>query len=314
LTILPRQARISSWSGLSKAELSSLSAQTKLIPSGCKMKITARIGMVNYINTAPLYEVWRQTVQRADWQVTEAPPSLLNRLLHENELDLGFVSSQEYALHPGEYRILSDLSISATGPVGSVFLFSDLPIDSLDNQLILLSFQSQTSVSLVKIILEEFYQLRPRYRSGSITLAQEEEKPVAILAIGDEALRLSVADRYPYRLDLGEAWQARTGLPFVFAVWAVREDFCRKDPDTVLAIHLELQRCLRQGKEQLREISATVAGRVLMDEEACYRYLQGIEYDLSSEKQEALKRFFEYLISRGEVPAAALPLKVCGKH
>jgi len=270
--------------------------------------------MVNFINTAPLYEVWRQTVRRADWQVTEAPPAVLNRMLHENKLDLGFVSSQEYALHPDEYRIMSDLSISATGPVGSVFLFSDLPIDSLDNQLILLSSQSQTSVSLVKIILEDFYQLRPRYRSGLITLAQDEEKPVAVLAIGDEALRLAVADRYPHRLDLGEAWQARTGLPFVFAVWAVREEFCRKEPDTVLAIHHELHHCLRQGKKRLREISAMVAGRIPMEQEACYRFLKGIEYDLGSEKQKALKRFFEYLIVRGEVPATALPLKVCGRH
>lgn len=281
------------------------------------MKITARIGMVNYINTAPLYEVWRQTVHRADWQVTEASPAVLNRMLHENRLDLGFVSSHEYALHPDQYRIMSDLSISATGTVGSVFLFSELPIASLGDQLVLLSSQSQTSVSLVKIILEEFYQLRPRYRLG---LAEEVgaglEKPAAVLAIGDEALRLAVAvaGEYPHRLDLGEAWQARTGLPFVFAVWAVREDFCRDAPDTVLAIYQELHRCLRQGKEQLREISATVASRVPMDVEACYRYLQGIEYDLSPEKQEALAKFFEYLIARGEVPATALPLKVCGKH
>jgi len=277
------------------------------------MGITARIGMVNYINTAPLYEVWRQTVHRADWQVTEASPAVLNRMLHENRLDLGFVSSHEYALHPDQYRIMSDLSISATGTVGSVFLFSQLPIVSLGDQLVLLSSQSQTSVSLVKIILEEFYQIRPRYRLGLAEEIDALERPVAVLAIGDEALRLAVAGEYPHRLDLGEAWQARTDLPFVFAVWAVREDFCRDQPDTVLAIYQELHRCLRQGKEQLREISATVAGRVPMDAEACYRYLQGIEYDLSTEKQEALAKFFEYLIARGEVPASALPIRVCDK-
>ncbi|MDG4476588.1 menaquinone biosynthetic enzyme MqnA/MqnD family protein [Thiovibrio frasassiensis] len=283
--------------------------------SNNRMKITARIGMVNYINTAPLYEVWQQTVHRPDWLVTEAPPSQLNRMLHEKELDLGFVSSQEYALHPGEYRILSDLSISATGQVGSVFLFSEVPFTQLEEQLVLLSSQSQTSVSLVKIILEDFYQVRPRYCAGMATdLAVSRERPMAVLAIGDEALRLAAGERYPHRLDLGEAWQARTGLPFVFAVWAVREDFCRSAPDTVLAIHQELLRCLREGKKRLREISAAVAGRVPMDENACYRYLQGIEYDLGSEKQEALTLFFEYLVSRGEVPATALPIKVCGNH
>lgn len=279
------------------------------------MKITARIGMVNFINTAPLYEVWRQTVRRADWQVTEASPAELNRLLHGNRLDLGFVSSQEYALHPEQYRIMSDLSISATGRVGSVFLFSKLPIAGLDRQLVLLSSQSQTSVSLVKIILEEFYQIRPEYHSGLPGLSgQDAGESAAVLAIGDEALRLDTEGKYPFRLDLSEEWRNRTGLPFVFAVWAVREDFCRSAPDTVLAIHLELQRCLSEGKERLREISASVAVRIPMDEEACYRYLQGIEYDLGSEKQEALRLFFEYLISRDEAPATALPLKVCGTH
>ena len=188
------------------------------------VKITARIGMVNYINTAPLYEVWRQSVRREDWRITEAPPSVLNRMLHENELDLGFVSSQEYALHPGEYRIMSDLSISSTGPVGSVFLFSELPIAGLDEQLVLLSPQSQTSVSLVKIILEEFHQVHPRYRSGLASeLGQDAERPAAVLAIGDEALRLAVEARYPHRLDLGEAWQERTGLPL-----SLRSGLCGK--------------------------------------------------------------------------------------
>ena len=72
---------------------------------------TARIGMVNFLNTAPLYEVWKRTVFRPEWQVTEAPPSTLNRLLHQGALDLGFISSHEYALHPEEYKILGNLSI-----------------------------------------------------------------------------------------------------------------------------------------------------------------------------------------------------------
>jgi chorismate dehydratase len=35
--------------------------------------------------------------------------------------------------------------------------------------------------------------------------------------IGDDALRLRT--RFDYVLDLGEAWQRWTGLPFVFAAW-----------------------------------------------------------------------------------------------
>lgn len=281
--------------------------------SGTRTEIAARIGMVNFINTAPLYEVWRESVQRLDWLVTEAPPSVLNRMLFEGELDLGFVSSHEYASHPGNYKILSNLSISATGPVGSVFLFSEVDFVELSDRLVLLSSQSQTSVSLVKIILEEFYGVNPHYVSGLASeIGDDLVRPAAVLAIGDEALRLSEAGAYPYKLDLGEAWSRETGLPFVFAVWAVREEFCRHDPDTVVAIHHELLRCVAEGRERLAEISARVAPRIPMAVGDCQCYLQGIEYDLSAEKLQALTRFFEYLIKRDEVPASALPLKVCG--
>ena len=120
-----------------------------------------RIGMVNYINTAPLYEEWKTRTLDPEWQVTDAPPSTLNRLLADDMLDLGLVSSYEYAVRPDRYRILADLSISATGPVGSVFLFSKIPPEELTGKLVLLTGQSETSIALVKIILEEFYRHPP---------------------------------------------------------------------------------------------------------------------------------------------------------
>lgn len=276
-------------------------------------KTRARIGMVNFINTAPLYEVWRRSVFRNDWVVTEAPPTALNTMLYRNELDLGFVSSHEYALHPDEYKILSDLSISATGAVGSVFLFSSKDPAQLSEKSILMSSHSQTSVSLVKIILEEFYKVLPRYQSGVIEdLETNREQFDAVLVIGDNALRLAARGDYPIMLDLGAEWYRHTGLPFVFAVWAVREEFCKKDPDCVIEVHHELQRCISEGQRGLRAISRSVAPRIPMTPESCYKYLRGMEYDLSAEKLKALTCFFEYLIERGEGSSNAIPVKICG--
>lgn len=270
-----------------------------------------RIGMVNFINTAPLYEIWQQTVSRPDWHITEAPPTTLNRLLHAGELDLGFVSSHEYASHPDEYRILGNLSISASGPVGSVLLLSRVAPTELDGRLVVLSSQSQTSASLVKIVLEEFYGVTPRYISGKTT-SPEAATAAAVLAIGDEALRLRNDPGLPVRLDLGEIWRHHTGLPFAFAVWAVRREFCERDMDAVAEIHQELQRCVTAGQQQLKAIAARVAPRIPMPEEECCRYLRGLEYDLGEEKQAALRCFFEHLIKRGEASPEALPLRICG--
>jgi chorismate dehydratase len=272
--------------------------------------LLARIGMVNFINTAPLYEVWKDTVHRPEWQVVEDTPANLNTMLHENRLDLGFISSHEYAVHPDSYLILANLSISSTGKVGSVNLYSEKPISELSGESVMLSRQSQTSNSLVQIILEQFYGLSPRYRRPDDQ--QEQAGHAAILAIGDQALRLKDKASYCHVLDLGEVWYAETGLPFVFAVWAVREEFCRQAMKSVMEVHRELLRCLAVGRTQLEEISKKVASRIPMDQQQCLSYLRQIEHDLDDRKQQGLELFFQYLIDRGEGKSNSLPLKMYG--
>ena len=269
-----------------------------------------RIGMVNFINTAPLYDVWRRTVNRPDWTVVEATPTVLNRMLYADQLDMGLVSSQEYAAHPEDYLLLDNISISASGPVGSVFLFSRCEPASLTDRLVLLSGQSQTSASLVKIILENFYNVIPWYEVGSVLAAQDNNDISAVLAIGDEALILAQNKIFPYKIDLGKIWNEKTSLPFVFAVWAMRRDFCRRNPEAAREIHRELLRCRQEGRNDLKNISKRVGPRVSMEADACYEYLRGIEHDLGPGKKKGLKRFIEYLIERGEGVPEALPLRI----
>ena len=271
--------------------------------------IIARIGMVNYLNTAPIHEKWKSSVHHANWQMVEAAPAVLNRQLAEGQVDLGFVSSYEYAAHPDRYKILSGLSISANGPVGSVFLFSHVPMEHLDGVPVLLSSQSETSVSLVKIILEDFHHVRPEYVSGDV-LAAEGGKFQALLAIGDDALRLVDKATYLYQFDLGDIWKRETGLPFVFSVCAVREEFCESHPEMLIEIHRELLRCRDEGKEDLKAICQLSASRIPMSEKRCYEYLIAIEHDLSAQKRKALETFFSCLIRRGEIGQEALPLKI----
>jgi len=269
----------------------------------------ARIGMVKYVNMAPLYEVWKKTVREEGWELVEAPPSALNRMLANSEIDLGFVSAYEYSARPENYRVLADLSISANGPVGSVFLFSRLPVEELSGHKVLLTSQSETSVCLVKIILEEFIQVRPEYCSGEI-FDGENIAHSAILAIGDEALRLVGDERFPCCLDLGEIWKRHTGLPFVFSLCAVREEFCNREPQLVRHIHREIIRCRDEGKADLFSICERVAPRIPMSPQKCYDYLTGIEYDLADKKIQGVTQFFQYLIDRGVAKKDALPLKI----
>jgi len=267
-----------------------------------------RIGMVNYINTAPIYEVWKDTIDDDRFEVIEEPPLVLNRMLASSSIDLGFVSSYEYCRRPEEYRILRDLSISSTGPVGSVFLFAHVPLEQLDKQLVLLSNQSETSVCLVKIILEEHYGLQPQYIIGGVN-GELSSSCQAVLAIGDDALRLVTSGKYAYQYDLGEMWHGRTGLPFVFSVCVVRQSFCREHGALVREVWENLISCRHQGREQMYTICERVAPRIPLDLDKCYSYLQALEHDLGEKKCLALEKFFGFLVARGEASELSLPLK-----
>lgn len=271
-------------------------------------KIMARIGMVNYLNTAPIHEKWKSTVRSENWKLVEDPPAALNKKLADGDIDMGFVSSYEYGRHPEKYKILTGLSISANGPVGSVFLFSHVPMNQLDQAPVLFSAQSETSVSLVKIILEEFHDVQPIYSTGDLQTTNSHDFK-AVLAIGDDALRLAEKSTYLYEYDLADIWKHQTGLPFVFALCAVREGFCAQHPEMLTEIHRELLRCRDEGKRDLVEICEISAARIPMSKKKCHQYLAAIEYDLGGQKRKALETFFDFLIKRGDINDSALPLK-----
>ncbi|MEL0061870.1 MAG: MqnA/MqnD/SBP family protein, partial [Verrucomicrobiales bacterium] len=51
----------------------------------------------------------------------------------------------------------------------------------------------------------------------------------SVLLIGDPAITFRQQNP-PHQLwDLGQAWQELTGLPFVYAVWAIRESQAKRD-------------------------------------------------------------------------------------
>src|SRR5207244_3645888 len=76
--------------------------------------------------------------------------------------------------------------------------------------------ESHTSVALARVILAESFDVRPTFEP-----LDRSESPEALLLIGDKVVCEEPVG-YPHQLDLGEAWKALTGLPFLFAVWTAR--------------------------------------------------------------------------------------------
>ncbi len=262
---------------------------------------TLRVGMVNFINTSPLYVPWREMGPLEPWEVVEGTPSRLNALLSRGEIDVGLVSSFAYGKNWRSYRLLPGLSISATGCVGSVLLFSTVPVETLHGAKVALTPQSATSVNLLYIILEDFYGLRPSYAPGTFH-DLERGAARAYLAIGDEALRLRDKGGELYVLDLAKVWLEETGLPFVFAVWAARKDSFQANYKEFFMLCNRLVSCYDKGRKDLERISREVSGRIPMSREDCLRYLEGIELDFSRDKERGLRLFFERLYEKKRLP------------
>ena len=154
-------------------------------------------------------------------------PSNIASMLLKDEIDIGLVP---IAILPAlkEYHIISDYCIACDGEVASVCLFSEVPINEITT--ILLDYQSQTSVALLRILLKDHWGINPILVDSSAGYETSITGTTAGLVIGDRALLQRNKSKYSY--DLGLAWKEFTGLPFVFAVWvsnkAMDEQFIEK--------------------------------------------------------------------------------------
>jgi chorismate dehydratase len=267
------------------------------------MLAKARLGRIAYLNVLPIYFALENIFTDNGFSLVRGTPAELNALMRRGEVDLGSISALEYGRAFRDYFLLPDLSISSRGAVGSVLLFSRVPFSRLDGRTIRVSAASASGAALVKVLMARLFEVQPRYQQGQLVGTPLKECD-AVLAIGDEALRLKAAGAMPFELDLGEAWQELTGLPFVFGVWAVRRDFAQTHPGATDFLHRLLLRSRDWGLGSLKELSRIAAASFGMTPARILAYFQQLNYFLDSEHEEGLATFFHYLYNLGELDEA----------
>ena len=164
-----------------------------------------KLGRISYVNMAPVF--YRVGM---DVEEVQGVPTELNRMLVEGELDTAPISSIEYARNADKLRLLPRLCVASEGAVESIQLVSRKPLEQV--RVVAVTPESATSVVLTKVLLPE---------AEHVPLGEDAD---AKLLIGDAALKSAFEDPTPH-YDLGRLWMERTGLPMVFAVWAVRRDY-----------------------------------------------------------------------------------------
>ena len=267
------------------------------------MMAKARLGRIAYLNVLPIYFAMENIFGENGFHLVRGTPAELNALMRQGEMDLGSISALEYGRAFRDYLLLPDLSISATGKVGSVLLFSRVPFSRLDGRTIRVSAASASGAALVKVLMAELFEVQPNYQQGPLAGVPLGDV-AAVMAIGDEALRLKAAGTMPFELDLGQAWQELTGLPFVFGVWAVRRDFAAAQPSATDALHRLLLRSRDWGLGSLPELSRIAAAFFSMTPAQILAYFHQLNYSLDPEHEEGLATFFHYLYNLGELDEA----------
>jgi chorismate dehydratase len=239
-----------------------------------------RVGAVSYLNTKPLLYGIQQADIMGDIELTMDYPSRIASMLLRDKIDMGLVP---VAIIPQmhDYYINGDYCIGSNGPVRSVCLFSETPIQRIEK--VLLDYQSRTSVQLVGILLREYWKIAPELVDGGKDFRDHIAGTTAGVVIGDRALEQRQRSAYAY--DLGEAWKDLTGLPFVFAAWISNKPL---DPGFIHAFN-------EANKWGLDRIDAVVADNPYPLFNLHDYFTKYLDYRLDAPKRKGLERFLQYL-------------------
>ena len=246
------------------------------------------IAASSYLNAAPLcYSFIAGAQQYRCRFLSDAAPVRCSEMLAEGRADAALIPAIEYQRIPN-LKIAPGACVASKNQVRSVVLASRVPIG--DVRSVALDTTSRTSAALVQILLGRFYGLRPQYTPSPPRIAAMLEANDAALMIGDPAMLIDRATLHVY--DLAEEWRRHTGLPFVFAFWAVHADsaaFAADREDRV-----DFLAAKREGVAHTNELADIYSARLGLPRAGLVDYLtNNISYDLDEESLRGLSLYYE---------------------
>jgi chorismate dehydratase len=247
------------------------------------MHTPVRIGAVNYLNAKPLVEDLEVLLPNAELVLDV--PSRLADLLADDLLEVGLIPVIEY-FRAGSYTMVPNIAIVSRGAVLSVTLFSR--VGWADIRRVALDEGSRTSAALAQVLLRGRYGVAPEVVPLPLDRDAEDAgaDADAVLLIGDRAMRACLPG-FVHAYDLGQEWHDWTGLPFVYAVWAVRDGADLAGAEKALA------EAKRRGCDRVGAIAHREAPRLGLDAGFCRRYLQNIiHFDLGPREQAGLHHYY----------------------
>lgn len=237
-----------------------------------------------------------------DVDFIDGPPSAHCRGLKDGTIHLSPASSITFAQKPGAFVLSPTLCTSCSFEVRSVKLFSKRPIGELGGRRVRMTAQSKTSVTLLRILLETRFGLKPDYVDGAY-----EEGDDAVLLIGDQALEENERHRFAFDYDLGTLWQDWQKLPFVFGAWLISKEALSADLKPTL---LRYMNATKSSIDIFKKAPSAALDKWLshypvnLPRPVIENYYSALDYQFTVERKESLKIFFEYARELGLVESS----------
>ncbi|MFD0694833.1 menaquinone biosynthesis protein [Paenibacillus sp. GCM10027628] len=258
-----------------------------------------RIGRINYTNVWPIYYYFPDLIKSDDVEIMEQVPTTLNRAMAAGEIDMGPISSFAYGESFENYLLYPDLSVSAYGEVNSILLFHEKPLREIANGRIVLPTTSATSVNLLKIILEKFYNGNPTYEYANPNLDAMMQQADGALLIGDDAIKENWRNRKYMITDLGQEWAKWTGQWMSFAVWAIRKETSQTHPKLVSQVFEAFLKSKFKAHEEPAEMIQEARQKVGGTEAYWHHYFHTLCYDFGQEQWDGLGLYYKYCYELG---------------
>jgi len=248
------------------------------------------VGKIPYLNSVPFYE----KMEKRQFKILPIVPRRMGMLSEKGQIDAGLFSLVDYLGQKKNLDILP-FCIAARDHVKSVMLYSNHGWSDLEGKTIGITDDSSTSVQLLNILLKSKHGVRAsfvRMHSG----VNNCEDFDAVLLIGDDALRANKygLSRYELSFDLATEWYEWQKLPFVFAVWAVKNTLVLSSRDELKEI---IKNSLERAESEMDSIGNRHAIRIGLSPSNGLEYLRCFTYRLGDREAAAIEAFQSLLHS-----------------
>ena len=243
-----------------------------------------------------------------DAEIVLGNPQQLNKLMADDQLDVASVSLFYYLQQKEQLELFKTISISSFSPVGSVELYSKIPLCELGGKTVQVPKSSATSINMMRVLLFEEYGIKPNLVECDEPDCFDVDTDAA-LVIGDRALLIEEdwALKRPIKMDLASWWFNLTKLPAVFGVWVYK-----KTPGQANSLDIEsLGETFKRAKELglgdlmpdvLGEAAHRLGGKV--DEARLLRYFkQELNFEFQNSHLEAIGHYSQLCSKYELLPA-----------